>query len=120
MKIKAKKPKQYICIFTMPVSTAREGSFFTFMAMDAYSEYVITHEIMPSNSLREYRDFIKLLADRENIKDSILILDIEKLEDNDKQDLLNSAQTLKGIVADAPTCNALTRELRKTFASKFR
>ncbi|HSZ26378.1 MAG TPA: hypothetical protein VK766_11680 [Cytophagaceae bacterium] len=119
MKIVPTKPKQYICLFSIPILTVREGSFFIFFAMDAYSKYVITYEIMPNNNFRDYKDFIKLLSDKEDINDSIIILNLKKLEAKEKHDLLNSNPQLKDIIADTISCDAFTKVVREQWEKKF-
>jgi hypothetical protein len=119
MKIIPKNPKQYICIFTIPTSTFKEGAHFIFFAMDAYSEYVMAFEVMPNNSQKEYQNFIKTLSNKENINGSIIILNLETLNKKEKAELLKINTKIKDIIADPISCDILTKTVRESWEKKF-
>lgn len=80
--LKATRPLEYICLVPVGIPTQKDGTIYTFIAVDAFSKYVIvagdekenSHKTILKNikSLLGHTDFIR---QRKKVKSFTLVLD---------------------------------------------
>ena len=118
MEINPLGPGTHICIDTMAVNTKDDGRFVVFFALDVFADKIISFEIMPDGQLRDYKDFILLLSRKENLNNSVLILDFED-KTGTKEKILEANPILTDIICDSSLCHYYTKAARSLMGERF-
>jgi hypothetical protein len=112
----AKRVHEYVCVDVQPVPT-REGLVQLFIAVDAFSNYVMGFDVRKSTTIRDYVAFLDKVGEQHDLADDVTL--IADLPEEYRRALLEEFPFFKDVQCDAAKAASITSDFRTFFLARL-